>query len=688
LLENDITRLRRTLLLLLSWLWAGPVLALTLAPADREVSLATKVHVLEDPSGALTFEQVRSAPWAQRFKPSPARDGDLNFAYSGSAYWLRIALQRDAQAPPRWILELPFVKLGEVDFYEPDEAPVLTGSNRPLESRPLFSRHYVFPLSLQPDEQVYYLRVRSRHAVAVPLKLWQREPYTRHQHADLMLQYLYFGSLLVLVLYNFLVGFSLRDARFLWYSLFGISLGLGFAATSGLGRLWLWPGWPEFDEVAQTSLLSLAAVFFIAFAQQFLDAKRRARWLYWLLNLSAALFLLLVMAFFLSPWLGWDVRLLNILVRVNVLTLGVPIFVSCLRILLAGDRTVRYFLLAWTVLWSGVILASLRNLGWVPTNDFTTSVVQIASAAEMLLLSLALAEIIHAERRARDQAQAQALEASRRAGERLEAEVGVRTAELHAQAEQLRERGAQLEQALATEQQVLGQYVRFGSMISHEFRNPLAVIDSQVRLLRKEREQGVDAFERRLPVVSGAVERLASMFDQWLKSDRLGQSLQEIAPHAIPLRPWLEHLVEGLYCLSEHRIELVLAPGVDQVYADDHLLEIALGNLVENASKYAPAGSLITLQTRQRAGRIGIAVIDRGPGIAPEHQQAVFEDFYRVQPEGRVRGMGLGLSIVQRIAQAHGGELTLESAPGQGCCFWIWLPAAGQPAIESQEVME
>lgn len=666
--------LRRILLLLLAWLWAGSACALTLEPAARRVSLATHVQVLEDPSGALTIEQVRSEPWSRKFQPSPVRAGDLNFAYSESAYWLRIALQRSAQAPQRWILELPFVKLAEVDFYDPGDAPVLTGSSRPLESRPLFSRHYVFPLSLKQEEQVYYLRVYSRHAVAVPLKLWQREPFTRHQHADLMLQYLYFGGLLLLVIYNFLVGLSLRDLRFLWYSLFGLSLSLGFAATSGLGRLWLWPDWPEFDELAQTSLLSLAAVFFIAFAQRFLDARRRARRLYHLLNLSALLFLLLVAAFFLSPWLGWDVRLLNLLVRVNILALGVPIFVACLRLLLAGERTVRYFLLAWTVLWLGMIMAALRNLGWLPTNDITTSIVQIASVAEMLLLSLALAEIIHVERRAREQAQAEALEASRRSGERLEAEVRQRTAELHEQAEQLRERGVQLEQALATEQQVLAQYVRFGSMISHEFRNPLAVIDSQVQLMDKEHGQGRDTLTQRLPVVRSAVGRLATMFDQWLASDRLGQSLQEISPHPIPLRDWLEHLVEGLYCLSEHRIELQLDPGVQQIYADDHLLEIALANLVQNASKYSPPGSVIRLEARQRPGQVGIAVIDQGPGIAPEHQRAVFEDFYRVQPEGRVHGMGLGLSIVQRIAQAHGGELTLDSVPGQGCCFCIWLP--------------
>lgn len=168
------------------------------------------------------------------------------------------------------------------------------------------------------------------------------------------------------------------------------------------------------------------------------------------------------------------------------------------------------------------------------------------------------------------------------------------------------------------------------------------------------------------------------MFDQWLHSDRLGQSLEELTQNVIPLRPWLEHLIEGLYCLSEHRLELHLAPEATHIFGDDHLLEMALVNLVENASKYALPGTLIQLETRVRPGQVGLAVCDQGPGIAPDNQKAVFEDFYRIQPEGGVDGIGLGLSIVQRIARAHGGELTLESISGQGSCFYIWLPTEVQ----------
>ena len=667
----------RLWLLWLAVCCVGHVGAMTLERTDLRVDLGAEIELLEDPGAEFDLDAVRSPAFEQQFRRVPSSGEALNLGFTASAYWLRLRLQRAPDAPEQWLLEIPYTNLDYVDGYVPGQPAVLTGTRRPLSSRPFRERYFVFPLALSTTEQTVYLRVSSDNALIVPLRIWQPDARLQSEGNALLLQYLYYGGLLALLVHNLLLGFSLRDRRFFLYALYALPLGLGMLAGNGLGRVLLWPDSYAFDEIAQSCLLGLAGGMAMLFAREFLQTRARLSRIDSLMKAIAAVFLLLSVLLVASLWWPVPVSWLNQLMFIAGVVMGPLVLFVSAREYWLGQHGARFFLLSWVVLWCGVLVASLHAFGWLPTNVLTAYAIQLSSVCEMLLLSLALAEIIHAERRAREAAQLQALQASRRSEERLEAAVTKRTAELQVNARQLRERGEQLEHALAIEKQVLTQYVRFGSMISHEFRNPLAVIDSQVRLLRKEKQQGIDATERRLSVVSRAVERLVSMFDQWLKSDRLGQSLQEIAPHPIPLRPWLEHLVEGLYCLSEHRIELQLAPGVEQVLADDHLLEIALGNLVQNASKYAPAGSLIMLQTRQRPGQIGIAVTDQGPGIAPEHQQVVFEDFYRVQPEGRVHGLGLGLSIVQRIVQAHGGELVLESALDHGCCFCIWLPAYG-----------
>jgi signal transduction histidine kinase len=111
------------------------------------------------------------------------------------------------------------------------------------------------------------------------------------------------------------------------------------------------------------------------------------------------------------------------------------------------------------------------------------------------------------------------------------------------------------------------------------------------------------------------------------------------------------------------------------VLADESLLEIAVLNLLDNACKYAELGTEVRIELRQEAARVGIAVIDQGPGIGPEQQKKIFEDYVRLQPEGPVHGIGLGLAFVRRIATVLNGSVELDSSLGQGCTFSLWLPA-------------
>ena len=116
------------------------------------------------------------------------------------------------------------------------------------------------------------------------------------------------------------------------------------------------------------------------------------------------------------------------------------------------------------------------------------------------------------------------------------------------------------------------------------------------------------------------------------------------------------------------------APTAAFVVVDEYLLEIVLSNLIDNARKYAGVDARVIIETRLKPGYVGIAVTDNGPGIRGEHQARVFEEYFRVSPQSGVPGMGLGLSIVSRIAKAHGGDLALHSEAGQGCSFCLWLP--------------
>ena len=229
---------------------------------------------------------------------------------------------------------------------------------------------------------------------------------------------------------------------------------------------------------------------------------------------------------------------------------------------------------------------------------------------------------------------------------------------------------------LEREQATRLQYVRFGSLISHEFRNTLAIIDSQGRTLRKEHEHGIAQVEQRTTVIIGATRRLNDMFDSWLAGDRFQDSLQQAQPQRLLLQPWLRQWIASHADIGgDHPVELCCH--AHEADADPDLLQLALSNLVSNAAKYSSPPAPIRIETRAEPGRIGIAVIDHGIGIAQEHQAQVLQAYFRVAPEGTVRGIGLGLAIVDRVAHLHGGRVELRSALGAGSDFCLWLPHGG-----------
>jgi signal transduction histidine kinase len=623
---------------------------------------------LEDVNGDLSFEQISSPAWVGRFTPWTDTHSHINFGFTNSAYWIRIPLQRQAQAPTSWVIEIPYFQLRTVDFFSPEHAPVQTGSALPLSTRPFFHRFFAFPVEVGTEPQHYYLRVTSDHSLTVPMTLWQEQPFRHHVQSTLILQALYFGGLIALLIYNLFLAISLKDLRFFLYTLFVGHFGMGMLAGNGFGQMLLWPGQGGFDGIAQSYFISMSGGFAMLFANRFLQAAQYLPWISRSLIICSAFYFLEALALLTSTWHGLPLQWFLLPLFILTVPAGGLVVISGAQIMRMGLKGARYFLLAWMVLWMGAGVAVLRAFELLPTTTFTSYSLQISSAIEMLLLALALADVVHLERQEREAAQRESLLANQRLLE------NARTTEARLEQE-VQKRTDQLERALSTETQLLERYMRFGALISHEFRNPLGIVESQISLLRKEHERGQLHLEKRLEVMASATQRLLSLFNTWLKGDRLQQAMQEMNPQHIPLAAWLRELLDAQAIYhSNHPLELHIPQPVGDVWADESLLEVALLNLIDNACKYSEAGQPVVIETRQKPGRIGIAVTDRGCGIDSHNHTAILDDYFRVHPESSISGIGLGLAFVRRIVQMHQGELELKSAIGQGSSFCIWLP--------------
>ncbi len=221
----------------------------------------------------------------------------------------------------------------------------------------------------------------------------------------------------------------------------------------------------------------------------------------------------------------------------------------------------------------------------------------------------------------------------------------------------------------------------FAANVSHELRTPVTSIRGYAEtLLDGALDDRADA-ARMVEIIQRQAERLMAIFDDLLKLSRIEQQGEQDAIVLAPadLGPLLSAAVEP--CARQAaalgiRVELEQEP---DLRANVHpvLLEQAVSNLLDNAIKYGGSGRWVGVTARRSPdGGITIAVSDRGPGIEPRHFERLFERFYRVDRarSRSIGGTGLGLAIVKHIAQAHGGDVAVESAPGRGATFLLRLP--------------
>jgi signal transduction histidine kinase len=171
---------------------------------------------------------------------------------------------------------------------------------------------------------------------------------------------------------------------------------------------------------------------------------------------------------------------------------------------------------------------------------------------------------------------------------------------------------------------------------------------------------------------------MSAMIQDLVEMVLLESGQLRLAHVRIELPAYLADLVHGLRgALPTARIQLSAQEGVPAVEVDPPRLERIVVNLLSNALKYSPPASPVVVEVlAEAAGEVVIRVADGGIGIAPEDQGRIFGRFYRVTGSRQPEGLGLGLYIARLLTEAHGGRITLESAPGRGSVFSVHLPVA------------
>jgi PAS domain S-box-containing protein len=235
----------------------------------------------------------------------------------------------------------------------------------------------------------------------------------------------------------------------------------------------------------------------------------------------------------------------------------------------------------------------------------------------------------------------------------------------------------EMQKALGREKELSQLKGNFVSMVSHEFRTPLAVIQSSAELLHEffQKMQPAERDEQ-LESIIGNTRRMAEMMEEILVLSRLDAGKLDFRPSVLELDTFCRCVIDEVISATSRRcpVEISLASGLPQAHADERLLAHILTNLLSNAVKYSEPGRCVGFAVERDSAEALFVIRDEGIGISVEDQQMLFTAFHRGANVGSRAGTGLGLLLVKRCVELHHGNVRIESHVGHGTTVTVRLP--------------
>lgn len=244
------------------------------------------------------------------------------------------------------------------------------------------------------------------------------------------------------------------------------------------------------------------------------------------------------------------------------------------------------------------------------------------------------------------------------------------------------EQATELEQALNKEKELNDLQRQFVSMASHEFRTPLTIIDSSAQLLTRDiQKHNTEKSRNRVEKIRAAVIRMTNLIESTLTAARIDAGKIEINPQPFELACLVREVCERQQEVStNHKFAIALDKLPAEINADRGAIDQIMTNLLTNAVKYAPNNPEVTITGWREGDAISLSVQDHGLGISAADQQHLFTRFFRAETSTGIAGTGIGLNLVRQLVTMHGGDITVDSAVGQGSTFTVRLPISGPPA--------
>jgi class 3 adenylate cyclase len=415
----------------LGCLWLGPVYALDTISVRSDVKglpLGGYLEYFADESGELTIDEViedKTIPWMRTLKIVPT------FGFTTTPHWFTIQVNNESPAQRNLILEVATSVLDNVEVYYVSYGTVVdayqAGDKFRFSERPVDHRNFLFPLKLGPGEKVQvFLRVQTTTSLQLPLSLWSEDSFYKHDEPYIYAHGLFYGIMLVAMLFSLFIFISIREKQYLFYALYVLFHTSFQAAAHGTTFQYLWPDAVWWHEKSIALFAGAAIVFSALFAIEFLSLRNSRHPNYYMFLKVVAIIsgIVAIMTLFL-PY----ATTIRLIIPLSLLMVGGCFFSGIVRAR-EGDTAAQLYTAAWASFLLGITMLTLNRIDIIPRNIFTENAMQVGAAIEVILLLTALSQRLSQEIRERFRLQEEALRQQQSLNVILEERVEERTSAL------------------------------------------------------------------------------------------------------------------------------------------------------------------------------------------------------------------------------------------------------------------
>ncbi|MBD0285903.1 MAG: hypothetical protein ICV79_10840 [Flavisolibacter sp.] len=677
-------------------------------------NLAYSAWYLEDKEGKKTIQDV-SAPEAEPFKK--INQPVCNFGMTASAYWVKCTLRNETDE--KIYLELGNPTLTDVQLYEFDANGLLkrqqhSGNWLPFKEWEIQDVDYRLPLYAPPHTtETFILRVQHYRGTQFTLNAGTEAALNSVSAPHRMFEMIYYGMMAVMVLYNFFIYLTLKDKAYLYYVVYTFLMGLLNAVVNGDTFKYLWPGAPVLNHFIDVITCSVT-IASILFAIHFLLTRQNAPSLHRVLRMllvsyAGILLIILAQRFLLKGNMQAMTALFSFLALITFVLI-VTLLWAGVVVLRKGYQPARFYLVGWSFLLVSVIIFILKDFNVLPYTFLTLKSMQIGSAAEALLLSMALANRINLLKKEKEEAQlqtVQSLEENKKLITEqnilLEKKVEERTQELKQANKQLLAAVQNLEetQTQLIQREKMASLGELTAGIAHEIKNPLNFINNfsdinteLIAELKQEISKGnteavkaiAENLEENEQKINQHGKRADSIVKGMLQHSRVSTGQKEPVDMNALVDEYLRLSYHGMRARDKSfntQLQTDFDGSIGKVAVMPQEIGRVLINLFSNAfyavqqkkqhlnGMFEP---LVSVSTRKAGNKVEISIRDNGTGIPQKIKDKIFQPFFTTKPTGEGTGLGLSLSY-DIITNVHGGELKVNTKEGEYTEFVVQLPA-------------